>query len=74
MNRCGADARNERLHMAPRLGRAIWEKWSGYRQCSLVEPRMRCFKLPVERVMARDFDRQVAELQARAAVLNRLLG
>jgi len=28
---------------------------------------MRCFKLPGERVMARDFDRQVAELQ----VLNR---
>jgi len=32
---------------------------------------MRCFKLPGERVMARDFDRQVAELQVRAAVLNR---
>lgn len=32
---------------------------------------MRCFKLLGERVMARDFDRQVAELQARAAILNR---
>jgi hypothetical protein len=32
---------------------------------------MRCFKLPGERIMARDFDRQVAELQIRAAVLNR---
>jgi chromosome condensin MukBEF MukE localization factor len=32
---------------------------------------MRCFKLLGERVMARDFDRQVAELQVRAAVLNR---
>jgi hypothetical protein len=31
---------------------------------------MRCFKLLGERVMARDFDRQVAQLQARAAVLN----
>jgi hypothetical protein len=26
-----------------------------------------------ERVMARDFDRQVAELQVRAAVLNRFI-
>jgi chromosome condensin MukBEF MukE localization factor len=32
---------------------------------------MRCFKLLGERIMARDFDRQVAELQVRAAVLNR---
>jgi hypothetical protein len=31
---------------------------------------MRCFKLLGERVMARDFDRQVAELQVRAAILN----
>lgn len=28
-------------------------------------------KLMGERVMARDFDRQVAELQVRAAILNR---
>jgi hypothetical protein len=33
---------------------------------------MRCFKLLGERVMARDFDRQVAELHVRAAILNRL--
>jgi hypothetical protein len=32
---------------------------------------MRCFKRLGERVIARDFDRQVAELQVRAAVLNR---
>jgi hypothetical protein len=32
---------------------------------------MRCFKLLGERIMARDFDRQVGELQVRAAVLNR---
>ena len=32
---------------------------------------MRCFKLPGERVMSRDFDRQVAALQIRAAILNR---
>ena len=33
--------------------------------------KMRCVKLMGERVMARDFDRQVAELQVRAAILNR---
>jgi hypothetical protein len=32
---------------------------------------MRCFKLLDERVKARDFDQQVAELQIRAAILNR---
>ena len=32
---------------------------------------MRCFKRLGERVMARDFDRQVAELQIRAAIPNR---
>jgi len=70
-NRCGAEARNEILRTTRRLGRAIWKKWSGYQQRSLVETKMRCFKLPGERVMARDFDCQVAELQVRAAVLNR---
>ena len=54
-----------------RLGRTIWRRWSGYHRRSLVETKMRCFKLLGERVMARDFDRQVAELQIRAAILNR---
>jgi len=31
---------------------------------------MHCVKLPGQRLMVRDFDRQVAEFQARAAVLN----
>jgi len=53
------------------LGRAIWKKWSSYHRRSLVETKIRCFKLLGERVMARDFDRQVAELQVRVAVLNR---
>ncbi|WP_323144896.1 IS5 family transposase [Massilia phyllosphaerae] len=70
-NRRGADARNDILQTTGWLGRAIWKKWSGYHQRSLVETKMRCFKLLGERVMARDFDRQVAELQVRAAVLNR---
>ncbi len=67
----GARTRNEILRTTQRLGRTIWKKWSGYHRRSLVETKMRCFKLLGERVMARDFDRQVAELQIRAALLNR---
>ncbi len=36
-----------------------------------METKMRCFKLLGERVMTQDFDRQVAELQIRVALLNR---
>lgn len=74
--RPGAEARNAILRATRRLGRTIWKKWTGYHRRSLVEAKMRCFKLLGERVMARDFDRQVAELQVRAAILNRftLLG
>jgi hypothetical protein len=69
--RPGAPARNEILRATNRLGRAIWKQWSGYHRRSLVETKMRCFKLLGERVMARTFERQVVELQVRAAVLNR---
>ena len=41
--------------------------WSGY----LVEAKMRCLKLLGERLTARNFDHQTAELQIRAALLNR---
>ena len=69
--RPGAQARNAILAATRRLGRKIWKKWSGYHRRSLVETKMRCFKLLGERVMAHDFDCQVAELQVRAAILNR---
>src|SRR5476649_731583 len=68
-HRPGAVARNDILHAMRRLGRRIWKKWSGYHRRSQVETKMRCFKRLGERVMARDFDRQVAELQVRAAIL-----
>lgn len=67
----GAQARNDILSATQRLGRAIWKKWSGYHRRSLVETKMRCLKLLGERIMSRQFDRQVAELQIRAALLNR---
>lgn len=67
----GAQARNEIVRATQRLGRKAWKAWSGYHRRSLVESKMRCFKLLGERVMARTFDRQVVELQVRAALLNR---
>jgi hypothetical protein len=44
-NTTGASVRNETLRAMQRLGRAIWKKWSGYHRRSLVETKMRCFKL-----------------------------
>ncbi|OHX19115.1 IS5 family transposase [Chromobacterium sphagni] len=67
----GVLARNEILRATKRLGRAIWKRWSGYHRRSLVETKMHCFKLLGERVTARCFDGQVAELQVRAAILSR---
>ena len=67
----GAQARSDILSATQRQGRAIWKKWSGYHRRSLVETKMRCLKLLGERIMSRQFDRQVAELQIRAALLNR---
>ncbi|PRP68465.1 IS5 family transposase, partial [Chromobacterium amazonense] len=67
----GVLARNEILRTTKRLGRAIWKRLSGYHRRSLVETKMYCFKRLGERVMARRFDGQVAELQVRAAILNR---
>ncbi len=74
-------------HLPPatrRLSRAIWRRWSGSQRQSLAETKMRCFKLLGERVpyrawsragtrqrIARDFERQGADLQITAAILNR---
>lgn len=66
----GAVARNEALRACKYLGRALWRRWSGYHRRSRVETKMHCLKLLGQRLMARDFDRQVAELQIRIAVLN----
>jgi len=68
--RPSATVSNAILAATRRLGSKIWKKSSAYRR-SLVEAKMRCFKLLGEYVLARDFDRQVAELQVRAAILKR---
>ncbi len=67
----GAIARNEAVNASRYLGRAIWRRWSGYHRRSRVETKMHCVKLLGQSLMVRDFDRQVAEIQIRVAVLNK---
>ena len=66
----GAVARNEALRASKYPGPALWRRWSGYHRRSRVETKRHCVKLLGQRLMARDFDRQVAEFQVRVAVLN----
>ena len=66
----GAIARNDALRASKYLGRALWRNWSGYHRRSRAETKMHCVKLLGQRLMARDFDRQVAEVQVRVAILN----
>ena len=66
----GAIARTEILRTSKRVGRTIWRRWSGYHRRSRAETKMHCVKLLGQRLSARDFDRQVAEVQVRVAVLN----
>lgn len=67
----GAIARNEAVIASRYLGRTIWRRWSGYHRRSRVETKINCIKLLGQSLMARDFDRQLAEIQVRVAVLNR---
>ena len=41
-----------------------------YHRRSRIETKMHCVKLLGQRLMARDFDRQVAEFEVRVAVLS----
>ncbi|AGI68574.1 IS5-family transposase [Octadecabacter antarcticus 307] len=81
----GARARNEAVRSSKYLGRALWRNLTGYHCRSRVETNplmvckqttarqwMHCMKLLGQRLSARDFDRQVAEIQIWAAILNRL--
>ncbi|THF93682.1 MAG: IS5 family transposase [Sulfitobacter sp. SK025] len=66
----GARARNEAVRSSKYLGSALWRQLTGYHRRSRVETKMHCVKLLGQRLSARDFDRQVAEIQIRAAILN----
>ena len=61
---------NEAVRASKYLGRALWRQVTGYHRRSRVETKMHCVKLLGQRLSARDFDRQVAEIQIRAAILN----
>ena len=67
----GAISRNDAVNAQRYLGRTLWRRWSGYHRRSRVETKMHCIKLLGQSLMARDFERQVAEIQIRIAVLNR---
>lgn len=66
----GAVARNDALRASKYRGRSLWRRWSGHQRRSHAETKMHCVKLLGQRLMARDFDRQIAEFQVRVAVLN----
>ena len=67
----GAIARTEAVRACKYLDRALWRKLTGYHRRSRAETKMNSVKLLGQGLMARDFDRQVTELQVRIAVLNR---
>jgi hypothetical protein len=67
----GTAACNEILRTSKRVGRTIWRRWSGYRRRSRAETKMHYVKFLGQLLSAKDFDRQVAEIQVRVAVLNK---
>jgi hypothetical protein len=66
----GAVARNEAVQASAYLGQPLWRRLCDYHGRSRVETKVNCLKLLGQRLAARDFDRQVAEIQIRAAILN----
>lgn len=59
----GTQARGEVLRATPDLGRTLWRNWSGYYPRSRVNSKMRGLKRLGERLMARTYDQQTAQLQ-----------
>ena len=71
LGRAGAIVRNDAVNAQRYLGRTLWRHWSGSHRRSRVDTKMHCIKLLGQSLMARDFERQVAEIQIRIAILNR---
>jgi hypothetical protein len=78
-----ARPRNDSRRATRHDGRAFWKRWTGYHARRRIQAKplivcsqttagqwMHCVKLLGQRLSARDFDRQVAEIQIRAAILN----
>jgi hypothetical protein len=66
-----ARARNEILRASRHFGRAFWKCLTGYHARSRIEAQRRRLKSLGERLMARDPDRQTAEIHTRIALMNR---
>jgi hypothetical protein len=66
-----AIARNETLRATRHYGRAFRKRWTGYQVRRRAEAKMRCLQSFGERIAAKDFDRQTAEIQIRVALMNR---
>ena len=66
-----AIARNDTLRATRHYGRAFWTRWTGYHARSRIEAKMRCLKIFGKRIAARHPDSQTAEIQIRAALINR---
>jgi hypothetical protein len=66
-----ARVRNETLRATRHYGRAFWKRWTGYHARSRIEAKMRGLKSFGERIMAKDPDRQTAEIHIRIALMNR---
>lgn len=66
----GTRARKEAFRSSKYLGRALCRHLTGYHRRSRLETKMHCVKLLGQRLSARDFDRQVADMQFHAAILN----
>ena len=67
----GAIACNDAVNAQRYLNRTLGQRWSGYHRRSRVETKMNCMKLLGQSLMARDFERQVAEIYIRIAALSR---
>ena len=66
-----AIARNDAVNAQRYLGRTLLRRWRGYHRRSRVKTKMHCIKLFRQSLIARDFERQVAEIQIRIAILYR---
>ena len=66
-----AKVRNKTLSATRYYGRASWKRWTGYHARSRIEAKIRCLKAFGEHLMARDPDRQNAEIHIRIALMNR---
>jgi hypothetical protein len=66
-----ARARNDILRASQHFGRALWKRLTGYHARSRAEAKMGCLKGFGDRIMARDPDRQTAEIHTRIALMNR---